>query len=134
MRGEAENLESIRQGYEALERDDVDGFLGMCAPDVEWCYPAQGRLAYGGTWRGREGIAKFLAAHDAAEEIVDLRLDELLTQGDRVVVVGRFRGRARPSRRPWETRFVHCITLNNGLWQRFEAYFDTAAAVDAHSG
>ena len=132
--GEAENLESVHQGYEALERDDVEGFLGMCAPDAEWRYPAQGELAYGGTWRGRDGIAKFLEAHDAAEEIVELRLDEFVAEGERIVVLGLFRGRARPSGRSWETPFVHSITLKDGLWQRLEAYFDTAAAVHAHRG
>jgi len=34
--------------------------------------------------------------------------------------------------REWETRFVHVITTGNGKIQRFEAYVETAGAVEAH--
>lgn len=131
---EADNLELVAQGYAALERDDIPDFLELCAADAEWHYPAHGMLAYGGVWRGHDAISAFFEAHDAAEEIVDVRLDELVADGDRVFVLGLFRGSAKPSSRAWETAFVHVITLQDGLWHRFEAFFDTAAAVVAHQG
>ena len=63
---------------------------------------------------------------------MELRLDEFVARDDRVIVLGMFRGRAKTSTHEWETQFVHAITLHDGLWRRFEAFFDTAAAVDAH--
>jgi ketosteroid isomerase-like protein len=129
---EAGNLAVVEEGYSLLERDDVAGFLELCAADAEWLYPAEGKLPYGGTWRGRDAVAAFFDAHDAAEEILELRFDDFLVQADRVVALGLFRGRAKPNGAVWETRFVHVITLYDGRWRRFEAYFDTATALEAH--
>lgn len=124
----------VERGYAALDRDDVAAFVALCAPDIEWVYPAVDGLLYGGTWRGHEGVVAFLEAHDAAEEILDFRIEELVAQGDRVVALGFFRGRALATGREWQTRFVHSITLRDGLWARVEDYFDTAAAMAARTG
>ncbi len=126
------NIESVTTGYDALDREDIERFIQLCAADAVWIYPPSSALAYGGTWRGRDGIAAFFEAHDAAEEILEFKIDDLLAVGDRVIAMGLFRGKAKPSLREWQTRFVHVITLRDGLWQQFEAHFDTAAAADAH--
>jgi uncharacterized protein len=127
------NLDLVRRAYDALDRDDIPAFLELCATDAEWAYPAEGRLPYGGRWRGQDEITRFFDTHDEAEEILDFRVDEMLADGDLVSALGSFRGRAKPSGRVWETRFAHAITIRGGLIQRFEAYFDTDAAVQAHA-
>lgn len=121
-----------RAWYDALERDDMDAAIALCAPDVEIRYPGGPALPYGGTWRGAEGVERWAAAHDEAEEIVDFRVDEIVLAGLRAVALGLFRGRARDTRREWETRFVHVLTVRDGRLNSFEAHFDTAAAVEAH--
>ena len=126
------NLEVVRRAYDALDRDDDAAFVALCADDVEWVYPADGRLPYGGLWSGHDGIARFFQAHDEAEEILDFRLDEMIADGERVDVHGFFQGRAKPSGTVWETRFVHSLTVRDGLIRRLEDYFDTDAAVHAH--
>lgn len=124
----------VKRAYAALEAEDIPGFLELCAPDIVWDYPAVKELAFGGIWRGHEGVARFFEAHDEAEEIRELTTHELIAEGERVVVFGFYRGRARSSGREWETRFVHTQIVRNGKIQRFEGYFDTAAAVKARQG
>lgn len=131
---EPEVIEVVQRGYKALTDDDVGAFLELCAPDAEWLYPADGKLPYGGAWRGRDAVAAFLDAHDRAEDIIELTIDDFVVGGDRVVALGLFRGRAKSTGAQWETRFVHVITVDQGMWRRFEAYFDTAAALEAHAG
>lgn len=118
--------------YEAVILDDPRPFLERCAPVAVIDYPAAGRLPYGGTWTGCEGILAFLEAHDAAEVIDVFEPDEMVERGDTVVVLGRFEGRAKPSMAPWATRFVHVLRFRDGLLERWDAHFDTAAAVAAH--
>lgn len=129
----AANLALVERGYEALERDDIPALLELCAPEAEWRYPAEGELPYGGRWLGRDAIKQFMDTHEEAEEILDFRIDDMLAGDDRVVVLGFFRGRAKPTGRVWETRFVHTVDVGNGQWLRLEAYFDTAAALRAHA-
>jgi len=118
--------------YRALEEDDVPSVLELCADDVTVQYPAEGALAYGGAWRGRDGLARFLDVHDESEDILAFDVERLIDDGDTVMALGVFRGRAKPEGREWTTSFVHRLTIVGGRLQRWEAYFDTAAALVAH--
>ncbi len=123
--------EVVERFYAAMEADDVEGMLALCADDVEVRYPAAGKLPYGGEWRGRAGIGDFLDTHEEAEEILAFEPDAMMVDGDTVVVLGDFRGRARATGREWSTRFVHVMTVADGKLRRWEAHFDTSAALDA---
>ena len=117
--------------YAALEADDVARVVAVCADDVRVTYPAEGRLPYGGSWEGREGIERFLDAHDAAEEIVEFEVRRMVAEGDTVIAIGHFVGRAKPGGGQWSTDFVHQLTITDGRLQRWQAFFDTAAAISA---
>ena len=119
--------------YAALEAEDVPRILGLCADDVSVRYPADGRLPYGGSWEGRRGVEQFLDAHDAAEEILEFEVRRMVADGDTVIAIGHFAGRAKPDGREWSTEFVHELTITDGRLRRWEAFFDTAAAVAARN-
>lgn len=129
----ASPLRAAEQLYAALERDDVPGFLALCAEDVSFRYPAEGRLPYGGSWEGRGSVARFLETHDAAEEILAFEVHRMLAEGETVIVLGYFAGRAKPNGGAWSTQFVHHLTITDGLLRRWEAFFDSAAAVEART-
>ena len=118
--------------YAAVVQDDPAPFLALCAFNAVIEYPAEGRLPYGGEWRGRQGIEQFLAAHDAAEEIVVFEPIDMIASGSTVVVIGRFEGKTKPGSATWSTKFVHVLAFSDGLLDRWEAFFDTAASVEAH--
>ena len=119
--------------YEALDADDVPRILAACTEDATVHYPAEGRLPYGGVWMGRDGVAAFLDAHDLAEEILAFDVQQMLADVDTVVVVGSFTGRTKPGGREWSTPFVHALAFSDGLLRRWEAFFDTVVAVEAHA-
>ena len=121
----------VERAYAALEADDVPAFLEHFAVDAQVHYPAEGSLPYGGIWRGHDGISRFLDLHEEAEEILDFRPIEMSADGETVYVLGFFRGQARASDQAWETRWVHRFDVGGGQIRRWEAFFDTAAAVAA---
>ena len=96
-------------------------------------YPGSGSLPYGGVWQGREGVARFLDVHDEAEEILRFDVMRMIGEGDTVLVLGEFVGRAKPGGSEWSTRFVHQLTFADADLLRWEAFFDSAAAVAARS-
>jgi uncharacterized protein len=122
----------VERLYSALDGDDVAAILEQLADDAAVVYPAEGALPYGGTWVGHDGIARFLDLHDQAEEILDFTPETFATDEGQVVVRGRFAGRSKVTGRTWSTRWVHAHEVRDGRIQRWEAYFDTAAAVEAH--
>jgi ketosteroid isomerase-like protein len=127
------SLQKAERLYAALDADDIPAVLGLCADDVTIEYPVNGSLPYGGVWQGREGVARFLDIHDEAEEILRFDVMRMIGEGDTVVVLGEFAGRAKPDGREWFTRFVHQLTFADARLLRWEAFFDTAAAVAARS-
>lgn len=129
-RGHEGSTGVVERFYAAI--DDLPALVELVTPDVVIRYPAAGVLAYGGDWHGTDEVVRFLNAHDDAEEIVDLELRKLVASGEVVVALGLFRGRAKPAGRPWTTEFVHAFTIQDGRIRRFQAFFDTAAALEAH--
>jgi ketosteroid isomerase-like protein len=128
----ASAADTAERFYGLLGAEDAEGVLALCSESIEVRYPGEGMLAYGGRWVGRDGVERFLDAHDAAEEILVFEPMQMVADGDTVVVIGTFTGRARPDGREWSTRFAHCLTIRHGLVQRWEAFFDTRAAAEAH--
>jgi len=125
-------VDVVRQAYAGLEPDDVDAFLGRFAADAIVRYPAEGALPYGGTWIGTNAIAEFLDRHDAIEEIVEFRVESVEAGATGIYARGRFAGTSRRTGRQWETRWVHAFTVVGGKIDSWDAFFDTAAAVEAH--
>ena len=119
--------------YAVLDDEDIEPFVNLCSVDVVIRYPAAGRLPYGGSWHGHDGVRGFLGAHDEAEEILAFEPSQMAADGDRVFVLGTFEGRAKPSGQVWSTEFVHVLHVVSGRLVRWDGYFDTAAAMTAHA-
>ncbi len=128
-----DSVKTAERLYAALQEDDITPFLDMCAADVVVEYPAHRSLLWGGRWEGRAGVEAFLEAHDAAEEILQFEIRQYLADSDLVVAIGHFTGRAKQTNREWSTPFVHVLTIADGHLRRWQAFFDTAAAAEAHS-
>jgi ketosteroid isomerase-like protein len=129
---EAQNTGLVQQLYQTAMEDNLSGLLELCAPDAVWEYPSIEGVAWSRTWQGHEEIARWAELHDAEDAVLDLRPEEYLADGDRVIVLGFARMRTVATGREWATRFVHAVRIHDRKIQRFEAYFDTAACVEAH--
>ena len=127
------NVDVVQGAYAALDADDLPRFLEFFAADATVRYPASGQIRYGGEWHGHEGIGQFLETHDEIEEILEFEAVAMVAEADSVFVRGFFRGRSKVTGRPWETRWVHAFEVDGGRIKRWEAFFDTAAAIAAHA-
>src|SRR5690349_7279903 len=126
-----ENVSLIRGGYEAYGRGDFAAVFGLLHPDVE-IYQTEA-LPWGGTYRGHAQAREFfrrLNEHTEARP----EPDEFIEAGDKVVAVGRLRGRARVSGHEIDLRIVHVWTVRDGQVVRFEAYIDTPRMLRALAG
>jgi len=122
----------IERFYEAIDGDDVPTIIAFFADDAVVSYPADGTLPYGGSWQGPDAIGRFLDLHDETEEILAFEPATMAVDGSQVIVRGRFEGRSKATGRTWTTRWVHAFEVSGDRIQRWEAYFDTAAALEAH--
>jgi ketosteroid isomerase-like protein len=127
-----ENVELVRQGFEALNRDDRATATRLLAPDVEW-HSVAGPLFGVGTIRGREAVLKFLW-QDLRESIEGFRArpEEFTDLGtDRVLVVARYEGRGRSSGAEVDLRVASVYQLRDGMMATVHDYTSREEAFEA---
>lgn len=124
-------LEIVKRSYEAFDRGDLDAVLADMDPQIEW-HQAQG-LPHGGLYRGIDEVRRniFDPLDESWWDGFTASPDEFLAAGDQVVVVGRYRGTAKQTRKQLDVPFVHIWTIRDGRAMRFRQYLDTAGWVEA---
>ena len=124
-----ENVEIVRRSLDAYQREGLDGYLRYLDPEVEWS--TTGAWVEGATYRGHEGVRRYLGAFDA--EFDDLRVEplELVDAGEQVISSVRFSGRGKASGAPVEHTLISVGWLRHGMAYRIRNYPDMAAALEA---
>jgi ketosteroid isomerase-like protein len=131
MNNQIQNIEIVKQVYEAFAKRDINAILNLLSPDVEWGEPDNPYNPAAGTRHGHKGFLEWLEVGRQSEEIVVLEPKKFLTDNDTVAVVGYTKCIAKPTGKSYETDFVHLVTLKDGKIIRFQEFFDTYAAVEA---
>jgi ketosteroid isomerase-like protein len=129
----ASDVDATRRSYEAFARGDMDVVVADMHADIEW-HQAQG-LPHGGFYRGLDEVRR--AVFDPLDEEwwdeFDAVPDEYLDAGSEVVVLGRYRGRAKGTGKRLDVPFVHVWTWRDGKAVRFRQFLDTAGWIEALS-
>jgi ketosteroid isomerase-like protein len=116
-----QNVETVRRGYEAWNRGDLDAVRAIYAPDVT--ANAGGLWTAAGELSGPEAIIEAFASIRATFQNSELVPDEYIERGASVVVPTRWRGTLAESQNVIEQRVVAAYTLRAGQIVHI-GYFD----------
>jgi ketosteroid isomerase-like protein len=127
----AENVEMIREAFDAFNRGDLERVVDMCDPAVDWFPPAE--LPSTSAYHGHQGV------RDATGDMLDLfsglqaEPERILDAGDQVVVLFIWRGSGKGSGLSLEKfgKQAGVFTMRDGKAIRVEWYLDRATAMDA---
>jgi uncharacterized protein len=86
---------------------------------------------HGGVYRGREGVERFLADTSENWEELQIVAEEFRDLGDRVVVLGRMKGRGKGSGAPIDQPFATIYDFRGDRIWRCRVYFDHAEGLRA---
>ena len=126
-----DKVEVARRAVDAYNRRDVDGlFAELATPDFEW-YPGIVRALGGGGYRGREGVDRFAA--DTSENWAELQIivEKFRDLGDRVLVLGRIKGRGKGSGAPVDAPQAMILDFRADRIWRSRVYLDRAEGLRA---
>jgi ketosteroid isomerase-like protein len=111
----SENVEIVRQAYEAFNRHDFETALEAAHPDVEWHQITQfpDRAVY----RGRQDMRDRFWNQQLVEQFGDIAIevDELVDAGDHVVMIGHVVGHGAESGLEFRLRVVNVLELRDGM-------------------
>ena len=125
-----ENVEVVRQAYDAYNSEGITGILRYLDPEVEWRNPAESPNA--GVFIGHQGVLEWQRLADEAFERMHFepeRIDEL--PDGRTLAVVRFRFRARASDIDADVAFAHLITWSGSIISAVRMFTSETAALDA---
>lgn len=117
----------IRSLYDAFGRGDAGSVLGMLHPRIVWMeaesIPYSDRNPYVGPQAVAEGVfGRIVSEWDG----FTVTAERLVTEGDTVVAMGRYRGVFRATGRALDSQFCHVWTVRDGQVIAFQQYADTA--------
>jgi ketosteroid isomerase-like protein len=125
-----ENVELVRQSYEAWNRDDLEWLLDHITPDYEF-RTAQLFPDTEAVYRGQEGLRQFWSTFREAWETLRVEVDRIEPIGDdRVLALLRFHGRGRGGVEV-KLEYANPLTIENGLTTRNVGFADWQSAVEA---
>ena len=123
---EQQNVQIVQKAYAAFGRSDIETILDSLADDVEWVLPGEGLIPQAGTYHKRDGVARFFQTLTQTTEFSNFEPREFIAQGDQVVALGSYRGKAKVTNRPFESQWAMAFTIRNGKITKFREYTDTA--------
>ena len=127
-----ENVTFIQGLYKAFEQGDIPTFLAAMNPNIEWYEPQAQDYPAGGLHRGPQAVANevFSPVPTYYEEFAAVPQD-FVDAGDRVIVLGEFRGKGKARGISFVAPFVHIYTIHNGKLTRMQNYTDTGTMAAA---
>ena len=130
-----DDIAQIREGYR-LFKEGNPAFLDRFEPDARIIFPES--LPKGGTYASPLEALEFWNNTGQLFEDADPEPEEFVRNRDRLVVLGRFRGRSRATGEQIVVRFAHAYALTDAegpmseqKYTSFELIIDTAPVLAA---
>jgi uncharacterized protein len=115
---EAQNVRCLQALYRALGQGDFAAFQNALAEEVEMEVSTTAGGSFHGRWRGASQVTAAVQNNFAQLQESTPTIDEVVAQGESVVVVARERGRFRTGE-TYDVHWVQWFTFRSGKVARF---------------
>jgi ketosteroid isomerase-like protein len=122
-----ENVEMLRAAVEAFNRRDLDGLRAVLAPDVQ-IVPMRAALE-DTMYSGPDAAKQWFTAVEDSWENMSAEVHEWRDVGERVLALGRFRGRGRVSGADLDADAAAVARFRDGRIARLRIYTNVGDAL-----
>ena len=117
----------LRAAYDALGRRDFEALSGLADPGFEM--DLTDRVLNPATYRGAEGLARFVQEVDELWASMDLTVEQVLERDDEALAILRVKLQGRGSGVQLNDRIAQWWTLRDGKLVGMRLYQDVDAAL-----
>jgi|SRR5271167_919228 len=125
-----ENVETLRQAYEAFSSGDMGRILAFAHPDVEVVVPPE-LSAEPDTYRGHDGVRRYFQSFGDAMDEIRFQPERFWDVGQSVVAVVRLTAKGRQTAIPVEQQIAQVWTIRDGKGIRVQTYASLSEALEA---
>jgi ketosteroid isomerase-like protein len=126
-----ENIETVRSAYEHLNRSDAEGLVALC--DADFVMDMSERVFNPDTYRGQDGIRRFLAGVNEVWESYRWEIEEMVVEQEVVVAMLHCRGQGREGGPEVDWHVAWLWRFRQGTPVSLRFYRDPARALEAAS-
>lgn len=127
----SQNTDTLREGYEAYGRGDLDAATESWSDDIRWENPEAPQLPNSGVTEGKDNVRSLLMETPNYWESFSVTPDEFLEDGETVVVLGHTDAKGKETGKEVRVPFVHVWRFSDGTATEALLLTDTALAADA---
>ena len=128
-----ENLNTIKEMYQAVATGDFPAFLSSMDAAIEWNAAENLPYADRNPYRGPDAVAAGVFGRIAADweywTLSDLEYHEC--NGRKIIVTGRYNAKNKITEKIIKAQFTHMWTVKNNKATQFQQYADTKQVADA---
>jgi len=125
------NTDTLKQGYEAFGRGDLDGATANFAEGIRWENPEAPMLPNNGVTEGKDNVKQLFASLGEYWESFNIIPDEFHESGDTVIVLSHSEAKAKETGNEVKLPWVHIWRFSGDEVTEVQALTDTALAADA---
>jgi ketosteroid isomerase-like protein len=112
--------------YDAFAAGDVDAFAAALHPDIVWNEAEGNTYADNNPYIGPQAVMEGVIGRVVTDWVGFTATPmEMIAEGDRVVVLGRYTGAHGATGEPIDAQMVHVWTVSDGQAVSFQQYVDT---------
>ena len=126
----ADNVETLKKGYQDFGNGDIDAVLENWADDIKW-EGGNADLPAGGDYEGKEAVVGGFGELAEAWDGLKVTPDEFIGEGDTVVVLGHTEGTGKATGQSVDSPFVHIYRFEGGKVSRIQILTDTLTGARA---
>lgn len=115
-------LDIVKAVYARFGEGDLDGFLNLCADDIEWVVNGPASLEKCRAFQGRQGVRDFLAVLDRTWAFSAFEPRQFIADGGSVVVLGEETGTDKQTGIAFSNRWAHVFDVCNDRITRFREF------------
>ena len=121
----------VRDIYTAFGEGRIPDILAQLADDITFVQPGGPDIPWAGAYKGPADVGRFFAKLDDAVAVDAFEPREYVTQGDTVIALGAWAGKAKATGKPFASTWSMTWKFRGGKVSFYEAFEDTAVMAPA---
>lgn len=123
---EQDNVQIVQAAYAAFGSGNIPALVDLVADDIDWhaVQGASSSVPSAGPRKGRAAVSSFFQQVGESIDFETFEPKEFLPKGDKVVVLGTYKGRAKKNGKAFGSDWVMIFTFRDGKIAEFREYFD----------
>ena len=121
----AENKRLVANAFEAMGRSDIEPLVDLMTDDFAWI--VEGKSTFSNRFDGKANVQRKLLQplFDTFATPYRFEIDEIIAEGDRVVLLGRGQVRTKWGK-DYDNHYCFVIRMADGRMVELREYLDTA--------